>query len=207
MGEGRKYHQGVAALDAVYAQLPVIHCKGLCAVSCGPIPVTDLEARRLQVATHTKPRTFLQVFQDARSIQPMPRERCIYLTDAGRCRAYAVRPLICRVWGTVKMLSCMHGCTPDRWMTDREFLRTAQAVEKIGGGRCLLTAPDGLGVNPAGKFADVDVTAGRPDAAIDADAERTRSLRALHGGRIILAFGDLMRAATIIDVDKRDDPA
>jgi hypothetical protein len=82
----------------------------------------------------------------------------------------------------------MHGCVPSRWLTDREFLRIAQAVERLGGGRCLITNPDGLARNPSGNFTDVNVNAGRPDEEVADNAERTRSLRALHGGRILLAI-------------------
>jgi hypothetical protein len=186
MSKDRDVREAGAALDAIYARLPTIQCRGLCYIACGPVPLTDLEARRLQVTMHCKPRTI--------RLTPMPtdgpRDRCVYLTAANRCSAYAVRPLICRVWGVLKMLSCMHGCEPNRWLTDREFLAIAIDVERLGGGRMLVTQADGLAVHPSGTFAAIGQVAavGRPDADIAADAERTRSLRALHGGRILLAI-------------------
>lgn len=172
-----------AQLDARYAELPALTCRGECAIACGAMPLTDLEARRLQLATHVKPRTVLRVLADGRE-----HERCIYLTPADRCRAYAVRPLICRVWGLVRMLSCMHGCLPARWFSDLEFLHLAQAVERIGGGRVIRTTPTGLAHTPGEAYAALTVT--RSPAQIDAAAERTRNLRALFGGRIILALDE-----------------
>src|SRR5262245_60391045 len=99
----RKLRETFAKLDAIYSELPHIECKGKCAVACGPIPLTDLEARRLQLTTHVAPRTRVaQEFEKAKHSEPI-HERCIYLTADERCGAYAVRPLICRVYGLVKM--------------------------------------------------------------------------------------------------------
>jgi Fe-S-cluster containining protein len=58
---------------------------------------------------------------------------CPVLNDAGRCSAYAVRPLICRLWGMVKMMRCPHGCEPSRWLTDDEAKSLLTAVAAIGG--------------------------------------------------------------------------
>jgi Fe-S-cluster containining protein len=174
----------LAALDALYAELPTVACRGLCAISCGPVPLTDLEARRLQLASHVKPRTVLKMLADGGPHTERPRERCIYL-EADRCAVYAVRPLLCRVWGVVKSLSCHHGCRPDRWLGDIEFVRIAQAIERLGGGRLLRTGPDGLFHVPGETFRVL--VPQRPEADIEADADRVRSLRALHGGRIISA--------------------
>lgn len=206
MSEGARYRRDIARLEAEYAKLPTVQCKGLCWRACGPIPLTELEARRLQLATHKKPRTL-----PVNEASPDLHIRCIYLNAANRCSAYAARPLICRTWGVVKMLSCMHGCLPDRWLHDRAFLRIAQTVEAIGGGRQVVTTPEGLSDLPASVggatcFADVPLhRPGRSDEAIAEDAERTRSLRALHGGRILYAMGRPSGPLVAIDVDKEKD--
>src|SRR5439155_26671783 len=103
MKPDKALREPAAQLDALYAQLPTIACQGKCAIACSAIPLTDVEARRLQVVTHKKPRT-------VPGPAGGPRERCVYLTADERCSAYAVRPLICRAWGVVPLLSCMHGC-------------------------------------------------------------------------------------------------
>ncbi len=178
-----KLRDAFAQLDALYAQLPPIACQGRCAIACGPILLTDLEARRLQFVTHRKPRTIPVQAVDAAG--NTMRERCVYLTAADRCSAYAVRPFICRAWGVVRMLSCMHGCVPATWINDLEFVRLAQTIERLGGGRLLRTIPEGLADHGRG-FGDIGSPT-RSEAEIDANSERVRSLRALHGGRILLA--------------------
>lgn len=180
----------IAALEAIYARLPAVPCKGLCAIGCGTMSLTDLEARRLQVTAHVKPRTVIKVLADGPPSTERPRQRCIYLTPADRCSVYAQRPLICRIWGAVKGLSCPHGCVPDRWLTELEFVAIASEVERLGGGRLLETCEGGLTVAPLA-YADLPVYRVRgQESRLDEDAERTRSLRALHGGRILYAGKD-----------------
>ncbi len=184
----RRLAAAVAELERLYATLPTIQCKGLCGAACGPIPLTDVEARRLQVVSHRKPRTLLLLAPVVDAHGDTRRERCVYVTPADRCSVYAARPLVCRAFGLVKRMSCPRGCLPDRWLSDVDFLELAQAVERIGGGRMLVTSPGGLELHPAGGFLGIDAGASpRSDTEIEADAERTRSLRALHGGRIIAA--------------------
>jgi hypothetical protein len=173
--------QAVAALEALYARLPTVACRGECSVACGPIPLTVLEARRLQVTTHRKPRTIDLTVINAAGVTA-PREQCVYLTDTGRCSAYAVRPLLCRAWGVLQALSCIRGCVPERWISPIEFVVIAQAVERLGG-PVVRTSPVGLTRTPDDTF--LDLRPQRETTAIDDDAERTRSLRALHGGRIL----------------------
>lgn len=187
----RKLRDLWTRLDAIYAQLPTINCQGKCAIACGAILLTDAEAHRLQLVTHRKPRTVPGLKALTDFAPDTARQRCIYLTEQNRCSAYDVRPLICRAWGLVRMLSCMHGCVPDRWLKDTEFLRLAQEIERLGGGRLLHTTPAGL-VDHGRGFGDVG-TPTRSEADIEDHSERVRGLRALHGGRILLA-------------DKRIDP-
>lgn len=178
----RKTARAIEALEYLYARVPSIACRRLCGEACGPMILTDLEARRLQTATHVKPRTLPMITSEADL-------RCIYLArDQRACTVHAIRPLICRVWGVVKRLSCRYGCVPDRWLSDPEFLALAQAVEAIGGGRVLRTSPEGLGHYPGEAFATVPPARGAEEIErIEEEAERVRSLRALFGGRILAA--------------------
>jgi Fe-S-cluster containining protein len=174
------------AIDRIYAQLPTIVCKRKCTIACGAVVLTDLEARRLQVTAHVKPRTIPLTLDSGKTI-----ERCIYLQGERVCKVYDVRPLICRVFGLVKMLSCMHGCVPDRWLSDLDYLQLATLVERLGGGRVLHTTPEGLAYR--GESFSRFPAPQRSVEAIEADAERTRNLRAIFGGRIVAA------------IDHRDD--
>jgi uncharacterized protein len=181
MSKRSKQRAAWAALDAIYARLPPIACQGRCHTACGPILLTTLEAQRLKTITHATPRT----------VGAESHERCAYLSAAGRCQVYTVRPFICRAWGVIRMLSCMRGCVPAAWVSETVFAELAQALERIGG-PLLRTGPDGLSRDPDDTFTHWSVRT-RSEAAIEATAERTRSLRALHGGRIMVAL------------DRRDD--
>jgi Fe-S-cluster containining protein len=164
-----------AKLDAIYARLPTIDCRGLCAISCGPILLTKPEADRMKAA-----------HPERRPLRTVP-IACTYLTKHKRCSVYAVRPLICRVWGLVKRMSCMHGCVPDRWLTDHEFVDLAAEIEAFAGPLWISSA-DGL--QPFGKsFSElrqaIHQAGAIPPELADVYATQTRGLRALHGGRII----------------------
>jgi hypothetical protein len=97
-----------------------IACRGLCATSCTIVPMTAPEVAQLQEALGTTldveplgERRF--VFTDA-----VRTGRCPALDEHGRCRAYAVRPAICRLYGLTPLLPCAYGCRPSRWLTFAE---------------------------------------------------------------------------------------
>lgn len=184
--------KAIRRLEAIYATLPRVACRGLCAVSCGPIFFSDLERVRMRKA-------------DARRRLPMvdAHATCTYLTDAQRCGVYAVRPLICRVYGTLKRLSCLHGCLPDRWLSDHEFVTIGTAIEALGGPMY----QSGIEEKEAGPvrrehaFRDLDLTRLDP-ATADQFAEMTRTLRAIHGGRIVSVGPSETGTHNWIDLDQ-----
>lgn len=188
MSKANRLRALFAQLDALYAELPHIVCAGKCSVSCAMVPLALGEAKRLQLVTHKKPRTT----DDA---------VCIYLTAEKRCSAYAVRPLVCRAYGLAKTISCPFGCMPDRWLDEREFIHLAQAIERVAGA-LVITGPEGLTRAPH-DFAAF----GTQLRDTSADAERTRNLRALHGGRIMGVTGNPHADAEVnwIDNAKKDE--
>lgn len=108
------------ALDALYAELPLLECKGLCHDSCGPVPMSRVEMGRA-MKLHRRPAL----------IDPSTMA-CPLLVD-NRCSVYAVRPMICRLWGLVDFdgMRCHHGCVPERYLTydeGQEFIRRAMEV-------------------------------------------------------------------------------
>lgn len=113
-------------LQALYAELPTIVCRGLCDGACGPVMVSRLEVEQLGA-----PLTF-----HARTL------RCVFLTDDRRCVAYDQRPMICRVYGMSRGLPCAHGCVPDRWLTEAEGREFVARAMTIGGG---MVVPDRAG--------------------------------------------------------------
>jgi Fe-S-cluster containining protein len=179
-----------AKLDALYARLPALTCQGRCSQSCGPIIAADGEIARMKRAHPER--------HGLRTVPVM----CGYLTPAGRCNVYAARPLICRVFGLVKRMSCPHGCVPERWLTDHEFVALAVDVEAVAGPFFLAT-PEGvesLHDSFARLQATMNLPTARPPEEVEYYAEQTLGLRAIHGGRI-LGVGPGEGAASYVDLD------
>lgn len=112
MSRGEAY----AALEAIYAKVPDVACRGLCGPYCGPVPMSALELGRMRRAGADPHGSTLQ---------------CGCLAG-GRCAAYDLRPLICRLWGAVRNLRCPWGCAPPgRLLSDREARDLMQRVEDV----------------------------------------------------------------------------
>lgn len=105
-------------LDAIYARLPHIECKGLCHEACGPIGMTRIEHRRLE---------------EGRGPLACKDLVCPLLDENKRCTAYSIRPLVCRLFGLVEQMRCPHGCEPERWLSDEEATEIMRQVIVAGG--------------------------------------------------------------------------
>lgn len=92
-----------AELDALWAQLPPIDCRGDCWDSCGPIRMTEPERARIAEHGHHVPDADLTGGAYV----------CPALTMFHQCAVYDVRPTICRLWGLVDSMPCPFGCRPD----------------------------------------------------------------------------------------------
>jgi Fe-S-cluster containining protein len=108
----------VVILEAIYAQLPKIECKGLCHHECTYIALTELEAERIEDKVKRLP-----VFGSL--------DRCELLDKENRCEAYDVRPLICRLYGLEESMVCPHGCQPERMLTSAEGDRFLSIVAEL----------------------------------------------------------------------------
>jgi hypothetical protein len=106
-----------AELEAIYARIPDVQCKGLCQDACGPITGGHRELVRMKRAGVT----LLPVLAQVEALATTG-YTCPALVD-GRCSGYAVRVAICRAWGAVEDLRCPHGCAP----ADGRLLTTAEA--------------------------------------------------------------------------------
>lgn len=58
---------------------------------------------------------------------------CPALTAKGRCSQYAIRPMICRLWGAAPSMHCEHGCTPVEWLSDAQAVELLLASLQAGG--------------------------------------------------------------------------
>jgi len=115
----------VRELERLYAQLPVLACLGLCEASCGEhIDASTAERRRVLAAG---------VDLDA----PTADGACPALTrtfGVGRCRIHAIRPAICRLWGSSASMPCPHGCVPAGGrVDDAQATRWLLTSMEIGG--------------------------------------------------------------------------
>ena len=119
-------HEAVTTLDAahaaLYARLPSIDCQRRCAGACGPLVATELEWARMESATGG------EAWGDDTVCPHLDR-------DAGLCRGYALRPLICRLWGVVETMPCPFGCQPERWLTAEDADALVAAVIALAGGQ------------------------------------------------------------------------
>jgi hypothetical protein len=112
-------------LEALYAEVPDLECRGLCADSCGPIDMSEAERRRVaQAGVHIAPR----------EVQPGTLD-CPALSTFGTCRVYDVRPMICRLWGTAQSMPCTYGCRPKAGLLpDRDAMDVLARTLIVGGG-------------------------------------------------------------------------
>ncbi len=108
-----------AQLDALYAEIPRMACRGLCQASCGPIGMALRERQRAEAAL-------------GGPVTVNEHMTCTALKN-GRCSIYDVRPMICRVWGSEETMPCPWGCPPERYLTHAEGSSLVQRSIDIGG--------------------------------------------------------------------------
>lgn len=132
-----------AYLEAIYAKLPDMKCKGLCASVCGVIAVSETEGARL--AAHIGV-PLPEPLHDAQNVctflAQTPEEAALPVLKSrdyakrGRCTVYAIRPIICRLYGLTLETRCPHGCVPSRWISPAEArmaVRAVMALDSVAG--------------------------------------------------------------------------
>ena len=110
-------------LAEIEARLPHLACRGLCQSFCGPVMMSDAEEDRMRRAGFEPP-----------NAEAMIRTGCLacpLLRHDGRCAAYAVRPMVCRLWGVARGMECPHGCTPSRYAGREESKRLLALVAAL----------------------------------------------------------------------------
>lgn len=154
-----------AKLQALYDRVPAVPgCDGSCHGACCFIEPSPRERARMEQASgrtletidvHQSPakaaalgwapivangdgRTASAGF--SRDGTRLARHRCSMLTHDGRCSVYALRPMICRLFGAGPGgLRCHRGCEPERRLTAIEVAELLLRAMDAGGGW-----PDGL---------------------------------------------------------------
>lgn len=113
-------------LDRLYSQLPVVHCQGRCAHSCGEVAVKPAELERIL------DRVGVVAAQEIRPHSCV----CPFLAD-GRCSVYDIRPLMCRVWGSVErgVAHCPYDCRVEpRPLTTKQLISIVRRINQISPG-------------------------------------------------------------------------
>lgn len=118
MSSRARQRRAAGELAALYAQVPDVGCRGLCQDQCSTLRVGPAERAAVKAA-------------GGRVAQPRDRaeageslaDPCPSLTSAGRCGVYAVRPMICRVYGAAEGLPCPHGCRPAEGLLQDDRVR------------------------------------------------------------------------------------
>jgi hypothetical protein len=113
-----------AKLDAMYAELPALECKGLCADSCRTIDLSTVERDRIRQAGGPEIPPLLTTPDDS---------KCPALEE-GRCTVHPVRPMICRLWGIGEQMKCQYGCKPEGgWISAADTQRFLMRSYLVGG--------------------------------------------------------------------------
>lgn len=124
-----------ATLETIYARLPRLRCRGLCQASCGPVPMGAAEWARIAAAQAGDGRDVPRTTEVAGGTMPVVGAdlTCPLLDrETGRCTVYALRPLLCRLWGLAAGMPCGYGCVPERAVTDQEAHRLLGEVMRLG---------------------------------------------------------------------------
>jgi hypothetical protein len=96
-------------LARLYAELPTVECQRKCQAFCGPIGMSETEWALICRHLGRTPRGDLRTLV------------CPMLGADGRCTVYALRPMLCRLWGVTEGMECPHECTPTpRYLTVEE---------------------------------------------------------------------------------------
>lgn len=114
-------------LAQAYSRIPAVPCKGLCAESCGFIPVFPNEP----IVTLTNPSHILPDPTRDGGIMLFDTDKsaCPHLIE-NRCSQYEDRPAICRMWGAAIGMECPHGCVPERWLSRKDGHALLKQAEK-----------------------------------------------------------------------------
>lgn len=131
-------------LQSIYDQIPKVNCTGACGrdrhdTCCGPIVCTSLEAKLLDEYNGVRSPWESTGGGDVMMVPEKVTDHiCPHLSLSGRCDAYEVRPLICRLFGAVRKLQCPWGCKPERFLTEIEvtklFKEAEMTARSFGGG-------------------------------------------------------------------------
>lgn len=95
----------------LYREIPTMQCIAGCTDCCGPVPLTEYEAKRLGVEGSFTPTD--------------ENGKCVF-AKGGKCSVYEMRPLMCRIFGTVERMRCPHGAKPGIMLNQKKEIVVLQ---------------------------------------------------------------------------------
>jgi hypothetical protein len=104
-------------LQNLYDSIPKFTCTPGCNLCCGPTPCNTIEQQVLNIQ---QPITPTNPFNNT----------CLFSTPQG-CSQYKNRPLMCRLYGTVEMLSCPAGNRPKLMLTRKQEKKLMQRYKLL----------------------------------------------------------------------------
>lgn len=113
-------------VDATYAGLPRVACQGKCQECCCPVGnlMNEFERDRIIARTGKTPNGFdvrrVEGSANVIDMDNLKNQRCNLLNADGTCSVYDIRPMVCRLYGSVPGMSCPHDCHCDTPLTDDE---------------------------------------------------------------------------------------
>lgn len=123
-------------LEEIYARIPKLECQRKCQMACGLIRSSGaIEDERLYAQTgghfgEMRPSRARVVFDGNDFLKP--RLYCSFLSDPlGDCTVYALRPLMCRLFGVTRELECPYGCQPERFLDHFEVQELIRLVAAL----------------------------------------------------------------------------
>ena len=120
-----------AQFTKLYAEVPKVHCKGLCQSNCSIVQCSTWESKRINM--ESEPLEVADPYQ------------CPFLSSEGLCNVYDVRPLGCRLYGAADGLECPHGCQIEgSHLTRKEGYALIERSLNIGQGEACLNSMDAL---------------------------------------------------------------
>ncbi len=108
-------------LDALYAELPAFECQGHCADICRTTLMMSARERARMEKAHGPVKARMSGWCS------------MFDTETRRCKAHALRPMLCRLWGLSTDMRCPYGCEPERYLTPEEEVDFLKRAEEIGG--------------------------------------------------------------------------
>lgn len=113
-------------LDALYAELPVLDCKGKCHDVCTRIIISPGERARIRRISGIEIPPPAQMAREGCQTCPALKNR--------RCTVYEIRPMVCRLWGIDETMRCEYGCKPrGGWLSRVDAVRFSVRSYMIGG--------------------------------------------------------------------------